>query len=98
MQTLTTLLLWCNNIGNEGARYFANALKQNQVTTVTSHTIIQSYFIQTLTILNLDRNEIGDQGAQHLADALKQNQVTSSTSLSAIDSLLHTDAHYTESL
>ena len=98
MQTLTTLLLWCNSISNEGARYLANALQQNQVTTVTSHTILQSYYTQTLTILNLNCNKIGDHGAQHLADALQKNKVTFSTSNSAIDSPLHTDAHYTESL
>ncbi len=46
-------------------------------------------------MLNVGENEIGGRGAQHLADALQQNQVTTLASHLIIQSLFHTDTHYT---
>ena len=31
MQTLVTLIIWCDEIGTQGAQYLANALEQNKV-------------------------------------------------------------------
>jgi len=76
-QTLTTLNLWDNGIGDQGAKYLSNALKQN---TVGQNLILLSHptifdFIQTLTKLDLARNQIKDQGAQYLSEALLNNTV-----------------------
>jgi Ran GTPase-activating protein (RanGAP) involved in mRNA processing and transport len=78
-QTLTTLNLWNNGIGDQGAKYLSNALKQN---TVGQNLILLSLsdptifdFIQTLTKLDLARNQIKDQGAQYLSEALLNNKV-----------------------
>lgn len=73
-----TLNLRANLIGNDGAQYLSDALKNN---TVRHNVFIQFlyihcyYLIQTLTTLVLYLNQIGDQGAQHLADALQINTV-----------------------
>jgi len=67
-----------NQIGNEGARYLADALKINNVR-IVFHLIlliiISFIFIQTLTELNISCNHIDDEGAKHLADALITNNV-----------------------
>jgi hypothetical protein len=79
-QTLTTLYLSINQIGQKGVQHLADALEQNKVTLIPPHSSYQSFltrhFTQTLTALYLSNNQIGDQGAQHLADVLKQNKVT----------------------
>ncbi|CAF1456464.1 unnamed protein product [Adineta steineri] len=59
-QTLTTLDLQNNQVGDEGAQDLANALQINK----------------TLTILDLGCNQIGAKGVKHLADALQINKVT----------------------
>lgn len=57
--TLNHLGLFCNNIGNEGAKIIGEALESNS----------------TLTRLNLKGNYIGDNGATSLAKTLKVNSV-----------------------
>ncbi|CAF2265566.1 unnamed protein product [Rotaria magnacalcarata] len=57
-QTLTTLYLDRNQIGDTGAQQIAEALTKNV----------------TLTTLYLGSNGIGDTGAQHIAEALTKNQ------------------------
>jgi Ran GTPase-activating protein (RanGAP) involved in mRNA processing and transport len=56
---LTKLSLWGNNIGSDGAKAIAEALKVNAV----------------VTTLDLGRNKIGDEGAKAIAEALKVNAV-----------------------
>merc|ERR1712129_202798 len=55
--TLTSLDLWFNRIGDQGAERLAAALESNS----------------TLTSLQLEANDIGDQGAARLAAALERN-------------------------
>jgi Ran GTPase-activating protein (RanGAP) involved in mRNA processing and transport len=81
LQTLTTIGLVGNQIGNEGAQYLANTLQQNKVAQLTSLVFSQPfthYFLQILTTLNLSNNRIGAEGAQHLVNALQQNKVARS--------------------
>jgi Ran GTPase-activating protein (RanGAP) involved in mRNA processing and transport len=59
LPVLSTLILWKNNIGDEGAKAIAEALKVNTV----------------LTVLYLGENNIGDDGAKAIAEALKVNAV-----------------------
>jgi len=59
LPVLTTLILWKNNIRDEGAKAIAEALKVNTV----------------LTVLYLGENNIGDDGAKAIAEALKVNAV-----------------------
>ncbi len=77
-QALTTLNLYNNQIGPQGAQQLANALQRNQVKPLLFQVtlVFLQYFIQTLTTLSLEENQIGSQGAQHLANALQRNQVT----------------------
>jgi Ran GTPase-activating protein (RanGAP) involved in mRNA processing and transport len=56
--TITTLKLWGNKIGIEGAKALAGMLEKNE----------------TITKLDLSRNNIGDDGAKALAEALKVNK------------------------
>jgi hypothetical protein len=78
-QTLTTLSLWNNEFNDDGAKYLANALLQNNVTSHIRFTFLvltlTYYFTQTLTTLNLGSNQISSQGAEHIAHALLQNKV-----------------------
>ena len=55
--SITTLDLGGNNIGVEGAKAIAEALKVNE----------------SITELNLYNNNIGDEGAKAIAEALKEN-------------------------
>ena len=57
--------LWRNNIGDDGAKAIAEALKVNPV----------------LTFLNLRWNDIGDNGARAIAEALKVNAVLTKLNL-----------------
>jgi len=59
MAVLTTLNLWSNSIGDEGAMAIAEALKVNAV----------------VTTLALGNNNIGNDGAKAIAEALKVNVV-----------------------
>lgn len=78
IQTLTTLNLAANEIGDEGMRHLANALQMNNVRQMfffhQSH-VYQSYLTQRLTTLYLARNQIGNTGARYLADILQTNAV-----------------------
>ncbi|CAF2064576.1 unnamed protein product [Rotaria magnacalcarata] len=65
-QTLTTLDLGHNYMQDEGAQYFADALRNNT----------------TLTTLNLGINRIGNLGAQYLAGALQNNTTLTILNLS----------------
>jgi hypothetical protein len=78
-QTLTTLNLTVNAIGNEGATYVANALRHNNVSLVLEIThLLQMHLyhlLQTLTTLKIGWNRIGAEGARHIANALHHNTV-----------------------
>ncbi len=76
-QTLSTLNLDSNQIGNAGAQYLAGALRNNTVIPIIFHLSHYHLFlyIQTLKTLLLSSNKIGDEGAQHIADGLKNNTV-----------------------
>jgi Leucine Rich repeat len=66
-----------NQIGDNGAKHLADALKDN---TVRFPTLSQIYFPilpQTLTTLVLADNQIGRNGAQYIADILRNNKVIS---------------------
>ncbi|KAH7054762.1 hypothetical protein BKA57DRAFT_452132 [Linnemannia elongata] len=63
--TLTTLTLWGNSIGSNGAQALSEALKTNS----------------TLTTLNLGDNLIGDNGAQALSEALKTSSTLTTLKL-----------------
>ena len=78
IQTLTTLILGNNRIGDAGAQYILNALKTNKVNHSIYFTIIIFIFlltIQTLSTLDLKHNRIGPAAASNLAQALKDNEV-----------------------
>jgi len=77
MQILTTLNLFDNQIGNEGAQYFADVLQANKVRDILYLfiTYLLHHSIQTLTTLNLPSNDISDEGVQHLAKMLQNNTV-----------------------
>ncbi|UJR06749.1 hypothetical protein I4U23_011037 [Adineta vaga] len=65
-QTLTTLELSQEDIGDAHTQYLAIGLRNNT----------------TLTTMNLSRNQIGYVGAQHLADALRYNKTLAILDLS----------------
>jgi hypothetical protein len=106
IQTLTTLNLYNNRIGVQGAQHLSDALRHNTVkqrvssSSFTHPTV--SYFTQTLTTLGLNFNQIGVQGAQHLSDTLRQNTVRPRVFLSlpfaSNGFLFYTDTHYTQPL
>jgi Ran GTPase-activating protein (RanGAP) involved in mRNA processing and transport len=75
--TLTTLSLDNNSIGDEGAKYLADALRENDVISLRHFLIIliTHCFIQVLTTLDLRTNDIDTPGAQYLANALIENKV-----------------------
>ena len=91
--TLTSLDLGGNNIGYSGAKYLAEALKDN--TTLTSLYLVGNYIgysginalagalkdNTTLTSLDLGGNDIGYSGAKYLAEALKDNITLTSLDL-----------------
>ncbi|CAF3348954.1 unnamed protein product [Rotaria sp. Silwood2] len=64
-ETLKSLNLRSNQIGNQGAQYLATGLRSNK----------------TLKTLDLYKNRIGDEGAQALADALITNTTCNSLNL-----------------
>jgi len=77
-QTLTTLFLRGNLIGDVGAQAIGQALQRNQVREIFSFFVLTNrlfYLSQTLTTLNLDENEIGDAGVQAIGHALERNKV-----------------------
>ena len=76
IQTLTTLGLGKNQIGDEGGKAIGQALQTNKVTQTmilfNFYHIHLSLFIQTLTTLNLNWNQIGYEGRQHLLSLTKK--------------------------
>ncbi len=90
---MTGLDLEHNQIGGEGAKEIADALKNNQSLTdlVLGHNKIGDKGAKeiadalkknkSLTRLVLDHNQIGDEGAKEIADALKKNQSLTSLDL-----------------
>ena len=79
VQTITQLDLGYNHIGDKGARYIADVLRKNKVTSIL-YFLICSYiyfdnFTQTLTFLDLTLRRITDTEATYLADGLRENSV-----------------------
>lgn len=78
IQSLTTLQLRSNNIGNEGAQYLGDALRHNTVGLVycaCSAQIRVRFLVQTLAVLHLGYNKIKDEGARYLVNAIQDNTV-----------------------
>jgi hypothetical protein len=75
VQTLTTLYLHENQIGDKGAQYLGEKLQNNTVRKNIFTFTVFFYFIQKLTELYLHNNRIGDNGAQYLAQGLSYNTV-----------------------
>ena len=97
-QTLNTLNLYWNKIGDKGAEHLSAALRNNTVSGVFSSSTQKTqidFFIQTLTVLNLRLNVIGDKGAEHLSAALRNNTVSRifSSSTQNTHRPFHTDTH-----
>ncbi len=96
-QTLTTLSLNGNGIGDKGAGYLGEALRRNTVREKLFRYLscsIVCYFKQALTTLCLGTNWINDEGAEYLSEALRRNAVSVKESTCLIfDScfLFHTD-------
>ena len=88
-----------NQIGDAGAQYLADALRDNKVMLISSSSLsyLSFLYLQTLTELYLYNNQIGDAGAQYLADALRDNKVMliSFSSFSYLSFSLFTDTHRT---
>jgi len=80
IQTLTSLNLSSNQIGDEGAHHLSIALMSNMVRKVSfsldTNLIYFIFDIQTITTLDLTGNQIGNQGAKCLSHALQSNKVT----------------------
>ncbi|CAF1063116.1 unnamed protein product [Adineta steineri] len=93
-ETLTILRLRCNGIGDIGAQYLADALRNHQIITKlhlsgnkigytgAQHLAEALRNNETITELNLSLNKIGDTGAQHLAKALRNNKTITELNLS----------------
>ena len=78
VQTLIKLNLGYNQLGAEGARHIACALRKNTVRIVLFFlffNVIDILLIQTLKELFLNNNSIGNVGAEYMADTLKENTV-----------------------
>ena len=78
-QTLNTLELSSNKIGEKGAEHLSAALRDTTVSGVFSFLTQKTqidFFTQALTELNLWKNQIGDKGAEHLSAALRNNTVS----------------------
>ena len=99
MAVLTTLCLLDNNIGAEGAKAIAEALKVNAVLTELrlvltkigdegAMAIAEALKVNAvLTTLNLGYNSIGVEGAMAIAEALKVNTVLTELGLQSNDSV-----------
>lgn len=76
--------MYCNEIGDEGAKEFAIALKSNKVGLKKSllfAKIVDSFVAKALQLLDIGSNNIGNQGAQDLAQMLSENTVRQKYSL-----------------
>lgn len=76
-QTLTTVELGHNGIGETGGCRLADALKVNTVSAAVSSFTLVLPDIKGLTSLNLEHNDFGDVGVQYFGDALRTNSVDS---------------------
>ena len=83
-QTLASLSLAWNQIGDEGVQHLTTVLRENEVRSVEmcSSLIITRPLplydpTQTITSLDLGGNQIGNEGVQHLVTALRGNKVGS---------------------
>jgi hypothetical protein len=77
-QTLTTLDLYGNRIGERGAQHLCGVLRHNTVSESSlhlSHVAVSFQLTQTLTTLNLRCNEIGGIHAQHLNELKQSKQI-----------------------
>jgi hypothetical protein len=78
LQTLTTLDLHSNRIGDKGLVHLADVLTNHKVTNIL-HSFISlmpiTLFTQTLSSLDLSKNSIGVAGTNALASALQYNNV-----------------------
>ena len=78
-QTLSTLHLSGDEIGDTGVEHLAAALRVHELSQIFFMLIIislsPSQWSQSLTTLNLSRNQIGAEGAKYRAAALKVNRV-----------------------
>ena len=75
-QTLNTLELSANQIGDRGAEYLSAALRNNTVSRIFSSTQKTriDFFTQTLTKLNLGDNQIGSKLMNELDQLIEQNR------------------------
>ncbi|CAF5180165.1 unnamed protein product, partial [Rotaria magnacalcarata] len=87
IQDIESVTLSSNQIGDQGAQYIAEVLKNNEKVVCLNFDwnkiseqgarylgeLLQTN--TTLEILNLNLNEIGEQGGQYLAQALEHNNV-----------------------
>lgn len=83
MQALKRITLESNNIGDDGAKYLAFALRNNTVTLIHirkfDYAISHLLYVQTVTKLNLSRNIICIDGGQYLLNELQNNIVSLTT-------------------
>jgi uncharacterized membrane protein len=100
-QTLTTLDLSWNKVGEEGAQYLANALQSNNVRYffVLINYISVYGLTQTLVSLDLIHNNISFRGLQYFVEALQINKVVQFLFASIMYSsfLFNIDTHDVES-
>ena len=76
-QTVTTLNLSFNQVGDKGAQHIADALRNNTVTLMLSSSIEYThrhFFIQTLTTLYLYNNQIGDKLTRAVQELIERNK------------------------
>ncbi len=77
IQTLTTLHLGWNKIGDKGAQHLGDALKNNTVILILLSFISYTHlklFIQTLTTLNLEDNNIQVEVKKEIDELIKRNR------------------------
>ena len=86
-QTLVSLDVSHNHIGDEGVQHICDALKINRVRPNLFFSLNRRIFSQILTTLSILSNRISDEGARPLADVLKINQVKLFTYLSNATSI-----------
>jgi Leucine-rich repeat (LRR) protein len=87
LSSLTSLDLWGNNIGDEGARAIANSahfssltslnLRRNTIGPEGATAIANSAYLSALTLLDLSANNIRDEGATAIANSAHLSSLTS---------------------
>ena len=85
LQTLTTLSLGINQIGNEGVQHLVDGLVANTVSFVLCIFILLNYYfpIKAITTLDLTGNRIGVEGIRYLGHALKSIKAITTLNLYA---------------